>query len=102
MALVWPPTVTVTSTVPLPDGLVALQLVVLTQLTPVAALPPKATVVAPALVLKWVPVMLTTVPPPAGPVVGVIALTVGGGGGGGGGMLSLSRMFAVVFCSAGL
>ena len=79
VALVIPATVTVTSTTPLPAGLVALQLVVLAQLTPLAAVAPKRTVVAPAVVLKPVPVIVTTVPPPAGPLVGVIALTVGAG-----------------------
>ena len=78
MALVNPPTVTVTSTVPDPAGLVALQLVVLEQLTALAALLPKRTVVAPAVVLKPVPVMATTVPPAAGPLVGFIAVTLGG------------------------
>jgi hypothetical protein len=94
--LVWPLTVTVTSTVPLPAGLVARQLEVLVQLTAVPALPPKLTVVAPAVVLKLVPLTVTTVPPAAGPVVGEIPVTVGSGGGGGGGMLIRSRMFAVV------
>ncbi len=82
VALVAPPTVTVTSTVPEPAGLVALQLVVLAQLTPVAAVAPKRAVVAPAVVLKPVPLMVTTVPPAAGPLVGLIAVTVGAEGGG--------------------
>jgi hypothetical protein len=67
VALVWPPTVTVTSTVPLPAGLVAVQLVVVEQLTPVAAVVPKSTVVASAVVENPVPVIVTVVPPPAGP-----------------------------------
>ena len=77
VALVIPATVTVTSTTPLPAGLVALQLVVLAQLTPLAAVAPKRTVVAPAVVLKPVPVIVTIVPPAAGPLVGVTALTMG-------------------------
>jgi hypothetical protein len=79
VALVWPPTVTVTSTVPLPAGLVALQLVVEPQLTPVAVLEPKRTVVAPAAGSNPVPVIVTTVPPACGPLVGLSAVTVGGG-----------------------
>jgi hypothetical protein len=78
--LVWPDTVTRTSTLPLPGGLFALQVVVLEQLTADADVPPKATVVAPAVVLKLVPVIVTGVPPEAGPVVGVIPVTVGTGG----------------------
>jgi hypothetical protein len=73
--------VAVTSTVPLPAGLVALQLLELVQLTPVAADVPKLTVVA--LVLKLLPVMVTAVPPAAGPLAGLIAVIVGAGGGGG-------------------
>jgi len=45
-------------------------------LTPVAAVPPKLTV-APAR--KPVPVMVTPVPPLAGPEFGAIELTVGAG-----------------------
>jgi hypothetical protein len=79
--LVWPATVTATSTVPPPAGLVAMQLVELAQLTPVAAALPKLIDVA--VGLKLLPLIVTTVPPAAGPPVGVIPLTEGAGGGGG-------------------
>ena len=82
-ALVWPLTVAVTSTVPLPTGLLAAQVVVVLQLTDVPADPPKATVVAPGAALKPVPVIVTTVPPVAGPLLGLIPVIVGAGGGGG-------------------
>ena len=39
-------------------------------------MPPKLTAVAP---LKLVPVMVTTVPPVVGPLLGLTAVTVGGG-----------------------
>ena len=42
--------------------------------TPVAALLPNLTPVAP---MKFVPVIVTVVPPPAGPDFGLIAVTVG-------------------------
>ena len=48
--------------------------VLLTTVTPVAAVPPRLTV---APVRKPVPVIVTPVPPPAGPVLGVIDVTVG-------------------------
>ena len=41
---------------------------------PVAAVAPKVTAVVP---LKLVPVMVTLVPPPVGPLVGLKAVTVG-------------------------
>ena len=47
----------------------------LTTLTPVAAVPPKVTV---APVTKFVPVMVTAVPPVSGPLVGSTDVTVGG------------------------
>jgi hypothetical protein len=50
--------------------------VLLTTFTPVATVPPRLTV---APVRKPVPGMVTPVPPPAGPEVGVIELTVGAG-----------------------
>ena len=78
VADVTPPTLTVTSTVSVPAGLVAVQLVAELQVTPVAALPdPKSTVVEPEVVEKLVPVMVTDVPPAAGPVAGLTAVTVG-------------------------
>ena len=96
VGLVSPLMITVTSTSPLPAGLVAVQVVV-AQLTPVAGTPPKATRVVPAVVLKFVPLIVTTVPPAAGPLVGLIPVTVGTGGGGGGGRLILSSRFDIVF-----
>jgi len=69
------PEVTVTSTVPEPAGLVALQLVVELQVTAVPATVPKLTVVP--VVVNPVPVMVTTVPPARGPAVGLMAVTVG-------------------------
>ncbi|MNU10284.1 hypothetical protein D3C72_2573480 [compost metagenome] len=41
---------------------------------PLAAVPPKVTAVTPE---KFVPLMITVVPPAAGPVVGEIEVTVG-------------------------
>ena len=66
---------TVTSTVPAaPAGAVAVMEVALLTVKVVAAVAPKATAVAP---VKLVPVMVTEVPPAAGPEVG---LTRGDGG----------------------
>jgi hypothetical protein len=50
--------------------------VLLKTVTPVATVPPKLTV-TPAR--KFVPVIVTTVPPPAGPELGVMAVTPGTG-----------------------
>ena len=72
--LVWPLPVTVTSTVPEPAGLVAVIDVALLTVTAVAAVEPNATVSPDA---KPVPVMVTVVPPAAGPLVGLTADTVG-------------------------
>jgi hypothetical protein len=69
-------TVTVTGTVPLPAGLVATILLLRSSLTPAAAVPPKRTVVAD---VKQRPVMVTAVPPAAGPVAGEIAVIRGCG-----------------------
>jgi hypothetical protein len=67
-----------TSTVPAARaGLVALQLVVVEQDTAVAAVAPKATVVAPGDVMNPVPLIVTVVPPALEPELGTIALTVG-------------------------
>lgn len=75
MTLVPPGEVTVTSTVPaVPAGDVALIEVAELTTTPVAAVGPKATVESE---VKPVPVMVTEVPPPGGPAVGLTALTVG-------------------------
>jgi hypothetical protein len=78
VALVPPGPVTVTSAVPDPGGEVALIDVDESTVTPVAALPPKATV-SPAP--KFVPVTVTVVPPDAGPVAGFTLLTLGAAGG---------------------
>jgi hypothetical protein len=68
--------VTVTVTPPaLPTGVVAVICVPLTTTTLVAALPPNATV-APAA--KFVPVIVTDVPPAVVPVFGDTLVTVGG------------------------
>ncbi len=69
-----PGVVTVTSTTPEPAGLSAVTLVALTTVRLVAAVVPKSTTVAP---VKPVPVMVTRVPPAAGPEVGLRAVTVG-------------------------
>ena len=69
--------VTVRSTVPVPAGLSAVIDVSLTTVRFVAAFVPKSTAVAP---VKLVPVIVTNVPPPIGPAVGLIAETVGGVG----------------------
>jgi hypothetical protein len=56
-----PGVVTVTLTVPVPVGLVAVIFPALTTVTFVAGVPPNDTVAGDA---KFVPVMVTTVPPP--------------------------------------
>jgi hypothetical protein len=76
-ALVPAGVVTETLTVPVPGGLVAVQVVLLLQLTVVAAVLPKATLVAPRAVSKLVPLIVTTVPPAAGPAGGLRPVTVG-------------------------
>ncbi len=69
--------VTVTSTGPGAwAGVVTVMVVALTTVTPVAAMPPKVTV---APLTKFVPVIVTTVPPVSGPLFGETELTVGGG-----------------------
>ena len=75
VALVPTGVVTVTSAMPDPAGEVTLREVGELTLTPVPALAPKLTVVAPAT--KPVPVTLTEVLPPATPVTGLTAVTVG-------------------------
>lgn len=59
----------------LPAGDVAAQLVVVLQLTKVAALKPNLALVDPTT--NPVPVNVTTVPPPSGPADAFIAVTVG-------------------------
>ena len=73
VAQVPPAVVTVTFTVPVPAGDVAVMEVELTTVK-VAVAVPKCTAVAP---VKAVPVTVTEVPPVVGPEVGSIALTVG-------------------------
>ncbi len=65
---------TVTSTVPVPAGDVAVISVALTIVTPVAFVVPNLNAVAP---VKPVPVIVTVVPPVAGPVAGLSAEIVG-------------------------
>lgn len=76
----WAPTEATTSTIPgNPRGVVTVQLVVVVQTTPVAGLfTPKVNAVAPGVVSNPVPVTVTTVPPPTGPLAAVTAATVGG------------------------
>ena len=71
-----PAVVTLTSTVPVPAGEVAVIWVALITVNEPAALPPKLTPVAPE---KFVPVMVTLVPPAAAPVFGATPVTVGAG-----------------------
>ena len=66
--------ITVTSTVPVPAGLSAVIVVSLTTVKSVAAVVPKSTAVAP---VNPVPVIVTKVPPAAGPLVGLMPVTVG-------------------------
>ena len=70
-----PVVVTLTSTVPVPAGEVAVICVAELTVKPVAAVPPKTTAVAPD---KLLPVMVTVVPPASGPDVGEMDVTVGG------------------------
>jgi hypothetical protein len=75
VAEVPPGVVTVTSTVPAePAGEVAVTLVALTTVTPVAAPLPKLTVTG---AMNPVPVIVTSVPPASGPAVGEISVTGG-------------------------
>jgi len=68
--------VTVTVTAPtLPPGVVAVMVVPFVTTTFVAAVPPNVTV-APAA--KFVPVIVTAVPPATGPLFGATLVTVGG------------------------
>ena len=69
-----PGVVTVTFTVPVPAGLLAVIVVSLTTVKLVAAVVPKSTAVAP---VKPLPVIVTNVPPAAGPAVGLRPVTVG-------------------------
>ena len=69
-----PVVVTVTSTVPVPAGEVAVIDVAEFTVKPVALVAPNLTAVAP---VKLVPVIVTLVPPAVGPAVGEIEVTVG-------------------------
>jgi hypothetical protein len=71
----WPFRVTVTVTAPtLPAGVVAVIDVLLTTTTLVAVVLPNVTV---APVAKFVPVIVTAVPPAVGPLLGLTLPTVG-------------------------
>ena len=75
VALVPLPVVTVTSTVPLPAGDVAvIEVALLTVKEDAGPALPKPTLEAPE---KFVPVMVTLVPPAPEPVFGLIPVTVG-------------------------
>ena len=74
MALVPAGVVTVTSTVPEPGGEVAVIWVAVSTVNAVAGLVPNPTAVAP---VKFVPVIVTDVPPAAGPDEGLTPVTVG-------------------------
>ena len=74
VALVPPDVVTVTSTTPVPAGLVAVMAVALFTVKPAAAVLPKLTAVEP---VKFVPVIVTLVPPVAGPLAGLMEVTTG-------------------------
>ncbi len=75
VALVPPAVVTVTSTRPVPGGLVAEIEVALLTVKELAPVVPNLTALA---AVRLVPVIVTEVPPAAGPLVGAIELTVGG------------------------
>ncbi|MNE07163.1 hypothetical protein D3C80_997700 [compost metagenome] len=75
VALVPPGELTVTSTVPVPGGAVAVIWVALLTVKAVAT-PPKVTTIAPE---KFVPPIVTLVPPASGPLFGEIDVTVGAG-----------------------
>src|SRR6185312_15131514 len=78
VALVPAGVVTVTSTTPAaaPVGAVTVIEVSLLTVKLAAAIAPKLTAVAPR---KFVPVIVTTVPPASGPLLGETLMTVGGG-----------------------
>jgi hypothetical protein len=76
VALVPPAVLTLTSTAPDPAGDTAVTDVGEFTFTPVAAAVPNLTVVA---LLKFVPLIVTVLPPAVGPVFGLTPVTVGGG-----------------------
>lgn len=63
---------TVTCTLPVPAGEMAVMLLAEFTVTPVAGIVPKFTAVTP---LRLVPAIVTVVPPAAGPLAGVTAVT---------------------------
>ena len=71
-----PGVVTVTSTVPEPAGEVAVTCVADSALSAVALAAPNLTSLAP---VRFVPVIVTVLPPAAGPLVGSTFVTVGAG-----------------------
>ena len=76
VVLVPPAVVTVMSTVPaLPAGAVAVIWVPLLTVKAVAAVAPNLTALAPA---RFVPVIVTLVPPAVGPAAGLMLVIVGG------------------------
>jgi hypothetical protein len=74
LALVPEELATRTLTVPLPAGLVAVHWFAVAHVTLVPGFAPKATPVTP---VKFEPVIVTTVPPPVGPNIGLIFVTTG-------------------------
>ena len=74
IVMVWGLVPVVPRMVDLPDGVVAVTVVSLPTDTLVAAVPPIFTPVAP---VRFVPVMVTLVPPAIGPPLGLILVTVG-------------------------
>ena len=76
VAEVPPAVVTVTSTMPVPDGELTVRVVEFVTLTEVPGVEPKSTLVAPET--NPVPVTVTGVPPAWGPLVGLMLVTVGG------------------------
>ena len=75
-----PGVVIVMSIVPaVPEGEVTVQVVALEQLTEVAALAPNLAVVTVVPATNPVPLTVTPVPPPSGPMAGDTAVTVGTG-----------------------
>ena len=78
MLEVCPATVTVTAAMPVDSaGLTAVHEVAEAQLTPVAAVAPKSTVVEPEVVENPLPVIVTNVPPAVGPDFGLRPVTEG-------------------------
>jgi hypothetical protein len=75
--LVPPGLVTVTPTMPIPGGLVAVHLVAEAQFMLAAGVAPKLIVVGPSAVVRLAPLIVTTVPPAAGPSDGLMLVTVG-------------------------